>query len=384
MGQEEERVAMLRLIRSTRVGVHTFWMLVRLHGTAQSALEALPELARRGGAQKYKVCPLSTAEEEWEQTLRLGGRFLFANEEDYPSLLKHIPDRPPVLTMMGEPSLLPAFQKESVLAMVGARNASLNGRQFAALLAKELGERDFLVVSGLARGIDTRVHEGSLPTGTCAVVAGGIDVIYPPENTTLYASIKKQGILLTEMPLKTFPSAAFFPKRNRIIAGLSRGVVVVEAALRSGSLITAHCALEYGREVFAVPGSPFDPRCRGTNSLLKNGATLVERVEDILQNLYSPPLAKEAKAMPEGTPGALEPVSEKLVQEAREQILQLLSPSPTKLDLLIEALPHPLSAILTALVELEVSGRIGYTAWRHVYLTVDLPEERPFHEASSC
>ncbi|MDR2417216.1 MAG: DNA-processing protein DprA [Holosporales bacterium] len=364
---DEERLATLRLIRSARVGTNTFWTLLRLYGTAQRALEALPGMARRGGATKYEVCSLAAAETEWKELRRLGGRFLFWKDADFPSYLKGMSDRPPVLATLGNAFALESFTSRVVLAIVGARNASLNGQKFAASLAEELGKRKFLIVSGLARGIDAEAHRGSLKTGTCAILAGGVDIVYPPENTLLYEQIKKEGVLLSEMPLGQAPQSSLFPKRNRVIAGISIGVIVIEAALRSGSLITANFALEYGREIFAVPGSPFDPRCRGTNALLKKGATLVENVEDVVQafDLFSAPVAQTTTPA-ENVP--LEPVSDDLVKKARMQMLSLLSAAPTKVDALIEAMPYPISAVLTALVELEVAGQISYTTGQCVYL----------------
>ncbi|MDR1910292.1 MAG: DNA-processing protein DprA [Holosporales bacterium] len=381
---DEERLAALRLIRSVRVGTNTFWTLLRLYGTAKRALEALPAIARRGGVAKYEACPKDVAETEWENTHRLGGRFLFWKEADFPPCLKGMPDRPPVLAMLGNSAVLNAFSTKTPLAIVGARNASLNGQKFADSLAEELGKRDFLVISGLARGIDAAAHKGSLKTGTGAILAGGVDVVYPPENIYLYEQIKKEGLLLSEMPLGQAPQASLFPKRNRVIAGISVGVIVVEAALRSGSLITANFALEYGREVFAVPGSPFDPRCRGTNALLKKGATLVESVEDVMQafNLFSFPIAQTTTPL-ENVP--LEPVSEDVVKKARLQLLSLLSTAPTKVEALLEAMPYPLSAVLTALVELEVTGQISYTTGQYVSLNAQaFSEEVMAYEARSC
>jgi DNA processing protein len=286
--------------------------------------------------------------------------------------------------MLGNSAVLNAFSTKTPLAIVGARNASLNGQKFADSLAEELGKRDFLVISGLARGIDAAAHKGSLKTGTGAILAGGVDVVYPPENIYLYEQIKKEGLLLSEMPLGQAPQASLFPKRNRVIAGISVGVIVVEAALRSGSLITANFALEYGREVFAVPGSPFDPRCRGTNALLKKGATLVESVEDVMQafNLFSFPIAQTTTPL-ENVP--LEPVSEDVVKKARLQLLSLLSTAPTKVEALLEAMPYPLSAVLTALVELEVTGQISYTTGQYVSLNAQaFSEEVMAYEARSC
>ena len=283
-----EKLAWLRLIRSENVGTITFHRLVERFGSAGAALEALPELARRGGgARKIKVCPKAAAEREMEALDSLGARLIARGEAGYPALLAHIDDAPPLLGVIGHAHLL----ERTAIAVVGARNASLNGRRFARRLAGDLGSGGLLVVSGLARGIDSSAHEGALETGTAAVLAGGIDVVYPEEAAGLYADIRERGVLMSEMPPGTRPQARHFPRRNRLISGLSRGVVVVEASPRSGSLITARLALEQGREVFAVPGSPLDPRARGTNDLIRQGATLTESADDVFAvlNEMAPP-----------------------------------------------------------------------------------------------
>ena len=277
-----ERLAWLRLTRTENVGPVTFHQLIARFGTAAAALEALPEIVRRGGrAKPLAVFASSEAERELEAAERLGAHLVAQSEPDYPPALAAIEDAPPLLTMKGRKELA----TRRGVAVVGARNASANGRRLAHDVAAGLGEAGLIVISGLARGIDAAAHQGSLGTGTLAVLAGGIDAIYPEENRSLHEAIAERGLLVAEMPVGTVPQARHFPRRNRIISGIALGVLVVEAAERSGSLITARFALEQGREVFAVPGSPLDPRAKGTNRLLRDGATLVESADDILREL---------------------------------------------------------------------------------------------------
>jgi DNA processing protein len=268
-----ERLAWLRLIRSENIGPVNFRRLLARFGTAEAAIAALPDLVRRGGRSRpIKLYPREAAESELSALETLGGRLIAVIEPDYPPALAALEDAPPVISALGDLGLL---QRKSV-AVVGARNASANGRRLARDLAAGLGTAGFVVTSGMARGIDAAAHVGALETGTVAVVAGGLDVVYPPENEALYGEILARGLLVSEMPPATVPQAGHFPRRNRLISGMSLGVLVVEAARRSGSLITARYALEQGREVLAVPGSPLDPRARGCNDLLRQGAVLVE------------------------------------------------------------------------------------------------------------
>lgn len=256
---DAERLDWIRLIRTENVGPITFHRLMEQYGSAAKALDMLPELARRGGRSKpLRVAPKAEAEREVQANRRFGARLICACEPDYPEPLAAVDDAPPVISVAGHAHLL----RRRAVAIVGARNASLNGKKFAESLARDLGEAGLLVVSGLARGIDTAAHAGSIASGTAAVLAGGIDVVYPPENEGLYRDIMALGVVVAESPIGTQPQARHFPRRNRLISGLSLGVLVVEAALRSGSLITARMALEQGREVMAVPGSPLDPRCQ--------------------------------------------------------------------------------------------------------------------------
>ena len=268
---DNERLDRLRLIRSENVGPITFRSLLRRFGSARAAIEALPDLARRGGrSAPLRVCPFPQAEQELSAADRIGARLMTADDADYPEALAAIYDAPPLLYVLGDIALL----RRQAVAIVGARNASANGRRLAQDIARDLGTAGFVVVSGLARGIDHAAHRGSLDSGTIAVVAGGIDIAYPPDNEELQREIGRRGAIVAEMPPGTVPQAKHFPRRNRLISGLSLGVLVVEAALQSGSLITARMALEQGREVLAVPGSPLDPRCHGTNNLRRSPPSL--------------------------------------------------------------------------------------------------------------
>jgi DNA processing protein len=351
---DNERRAWLRLARTENVGPVTFRNLLARFGTASAALEELPRLAARGGLAKNFVLPdESDAARELDALTKLGGRMICACEPDYPHGLKALEAPPPVISVLGHPHLL---QKEMV-AIVGARNASALARKFADTLSRELGFAGLVVVSGLARGIDTSAHEAALAVGTVAVLAGGVDILYPPENEKLYAAIKNQGVIVSEMRLSEAPQARHFPRRNRIISGLSRGVVVVEAAEKSGSLITAQCALDQGREIFAVPGSPLDPRARGANRLIQNGATLVQDVEDILEVLR--PMLGAGFREPGPHDGGFPPAqaSEAEADRIRAAVEEALGPAPVEIDELIRQLKAPAAAVLTVILELELAGR---------------------------
>jgi len=350
-----ERAAWLRLIRSENVGPITFRQLLRRYGTASAALNALPELARRGGRRRPVVIP--SADEvaaELEAVESLGAQAIALCEPDYPPNLRAVEDAPPLLLCIGHVHLL----QKAAVAIVGARNASANGRRLAERIAAELASHGLVVVSGLARGIDAAAHGGALDGGTVAVMAGGIDVVYPEENTGLYREINQRGAIVGEMPPGTVPQARHFPRRNRLISGLALGTLVVEAAPRSGSLITARLALEQGREVMAVPGSPLDPRARGCNDLLRQGATLVESAADVIEAISGSlrSLVKE----PEGAdfPGAapLAPVDEEL-EAVRESIVELLGPTPVAVDEVIRRCQVSAPLVQTVLLELELAGR---------------------------
>ncbi len=351
---DSERRAWLRLARTENVGPVTFRNLLTRFGTASAALEELPRLAARGGSKSFVLPDEGDATREIEALAKIGGRVIAACEADYPQGLKALEAPPPVISVLGHPHLL----KKDMIAIVGARNASALARKFADTLSRELGFAGLVVVSGLARGIDTSAHEAALAVGTVAVLAGGVDIIYPPENEKLYAAIKNQGVVLSEMRLSEAPQARHFPRRNRIISGLARGVVVVEAAEKSGSLITAQCALDQGREIFAVPGSPLDPRARGANSLIRNGATLVQGVDDILEVLR--PILTSGFQEPEtgetGSPSSSSGLDAK-ADRIRAAVEEALGPAPVEIDELIRQLGAPTAAVLTVILELELAGR---------------------------
>jgi DNA processing protein len=341
--------------------------MLRRFGSARAALDAVPRLARRSERARAVVpATRAAAEAELAALSRLGGQFVCWGEPLYPAALAQVEDAPPILSVLGDSALL----GRPILAVVGARNASANGRRLARELAGALGEAGLVVVSGLARGIDAAAHLGALDTGTAAVVAGGIDVVYPEENRGLYDALRRQGAIVAELPLGSEPQARHFPRRNRIISGMALGVLVVEAAARSGSLITARYALEQGREVFAVPGSPLDPRCRGANDMIRRGATLTETAEDVLTQLG--PLVREAPPPPQpaaspplpggegwsldpGRTGAGEPLTD---EDATDIILERLGPTPVAVDELVRQCQLTASAVATLLLELELAGRI--------------------------
>ena len=355
---DAQRLDWLQLIKSENVGPATFRQLVNHYGGASSALEALPELSRRGGLRRnIKIYQRQAAERDMENADKFGARFIALGESNYPAMLQHIDSAPPLICVKGREELLTA----NCIAIVGARNASAVGRKIARLLANELGRNNYVIASGMARGIDTACHEASLETGTIAVLAGGLDVIYPPENSQLHRRIGEDGVLVSEMTLGTKPKAEFFPRRNRIIAGVSLGVVVVEAALRSGSLITARMAGEQGREVFAVPGSPMDPRAAGTNKLIKDGAVLTCKARDVLDVTESMPSSATLLRQEMDQPAYDNQLSGEPPQIAgteRENIAGLLGPVPIEIDELIRESGLTTQVVLTILLELELAGRI--------------------------
>jgi len=353
---QAERLAWLRLIRTENVGPITFRQLLRRFGSAEAAIDALPDLARRGGrARPIRVCPVAAVRREIDTLYTQDARLIALVEPDYPPALAALDDAPPVISCFGHTHLL----QGNAVAVVGARNASANGRRLAQQIAGELGAAGLLVVSGMARGIDAAAHQGSLDTGTVAVVGGGIDVIYPEENTALHAEIKARGVVLSEMPPGTVPQARHFPRRNRIISGIAMGTLVVEAAPRSGSLITARLALDQGREVFAVPGSPLDPRARGCNDLIRQGAVLVESAADVLRAIEA-----TLKAPVQEPPAAeflgADPVlpSEPEVAEGRRMVEELLGPAPAAVDEVIRQCQVSAAIVHLVLLELELAGRL--------------------------
>lgn len=345
----------LRLIRSENVGPITFFALIRRYGDVSRALEALPELAARGGRAKPLVaCTAEVAERELEATEKFGAQLLLYGDAHYPPLLHQITDAPPVLTTMGKPEL---WQKRCI-AIVGARNASASGCAFANQLAYQLGKANCTIVSGLARGIDASVHKASLATGTVGVIAGGIDHIYPTENEALYRQLREQGAIISEQPFGAAPINRHFPARNRIIAGLSEAVVVVEASHKSGSLITANYALEQGREVCAVPGSPLDPRCHGTNKLLRDGATFTENAQDILDAIATSRRTELSEAPTHAYAQAPAHTSEHELTRARTLVLEKLGPSPVSVDELLQQCVLTVGLLHTVLLELELAGKL--------------------------
>ena len=342
---EAERFARLRLARTGRVGPVAFTQLIQRHGSAQAALDALPEIARRTGGGCLPS-PVDRIEAELKAGDRAGARLIVLGDAAYPPALAAIDPPPPVLWTRGDPTLL----SRDAIAIVGARIASAGGQRIARGLAAGLGQADFVVVSGLARGIDGAAHEGALDTGTVAVLGGGLDDNYPPEHADLYARIVERGCVVSESPMGHRAQAKDFPRRNRIISGLSLGVVVVEAEIRSGSLITARLAAEQGREVFAIPGSPLDPRSRGPNMLIRQGAALVESVDDIREALDGP----RRLAEPEPPPFLSD---EDVDAGLLERVAGLLSATPTPRDELARAAAAPIGAVAAALLELSLAGR---------------------------
>lgn len=360
---EEDRLSWLRLIRSRRVGPGTFARLLAEHGSAAGALAVLPAIARTAGQNDYTPCTLADAEAEYRAGRKAGARLLCLGDADYPEALAAIADAPPVLWARGQ---LPLCARPA-LAMVGARNASSLGQRMARKLAEGLGYHGLVVVSGLARGIDTVAHNASLATGTIAVVAGGVDIVYPRENAVLAAQIAERGLVVSEQPMGLQPQARHFPRRNRIISGLARAVVVVEAAEGSGSLITARDALEQGREVLAVPGHPLDARAAGCNALILEGARLVRDVNDILEALEGSvaqtarvPAATagiaSAPPLPAHRPAAPAPRPDLLALHGR--ILDQLGAAPLAEDQLIRDLALPGATVAPALLTLELDGQV--------------------------
>jgi DNA processing protein len=353
-----ETLDILRLIRSENVGPKTFCNLIKLFGSAGKALEHIADFSLKGGRSRpIKVPPKHAAEQEIERLEKCNAGLLTFKDSNYSQLLLQIPDFPPVLSYKGNINLL---NNKKIIAIVGARNSSINSRSLASKISEDLVESGYITVSGLARGIDTAVHEAS-GNNTIAVIAGGIDHIYPLENKKLFEKISESSLLLAELPIGSSPLAQHFPQRNRIIAGLALATAVIEAGLKSGSLITANFALEYNRDVFAVPGFPMDPRCIGSNKLLKDGAFLLESSADIISNTESYGKIKKSLEetgnsginfkLPAG--GDLE-----ITDKDRKTVLELLSSSPVTFELLSSETNLPLPIIYTICLELELAGRI--------------------------
>ncbi|MEO1701868.1 MAG: DNA-processing protein DprA [Pseudomonadota bacterium] len=354
---EKQRIAWLRLIRSENVGAATFRDLINHCGSAHVAIEMLPELAKRGGRlSKVRIATLAEAEAELEAVSRHGARIVGIGEPTYPPLLRQMEHAPPMITIRGNSRVF----THPAVGIVGSRNASMVGIKMATKLASDLGNAGFAITSGLARGIDRAAHDAALARGTVAVLAGGIDRPYPPENLDLLRQIEEDGTgcSITEQPFGLEPRAREFPKRNRIIAGLSIGLIVVEAATRSGSLITARLAGEMGRQVFAVPGSPLDPRAAGTNGLIRDGATLVASAEDVLEAI-NPTINQgdgthvQASLLEPDDTFTLPPP-----ESVRDEILSLLGPTPTDMDDVIAQTGAKPSEVFLVILELDLAGRI--------------------------
>lgn len=348
----KDRLSWLRLLRSRRVGPATFFRLMAEHGSAETALAALPEVAKAAGVRNYEPCPEHIAHAEMKAAGLAGAVMVCAADHNYPDSLSELPDAPPLFWAIGDLSLL----SRPMVALVGARNASSLGTRMARKLAQGLAENGVVVVSGLARGIDAAAHMAALDTGTIAVLAGGVDVVYPAENAVLAQEIAEKGLRISEQPMGLQPYARHFPQRNRIISGLSQGVVVVEAAARSGSLITARNALDQGREVLAVPGHPFDARASGCNMLIRDGAALVRGADDVLEVLAN----RSAPDNP--SPPNENPKPERSLQQIsglHTEILSRLGPSPVAEDQLIRDLGMSANIVASELVCLELDGKIS-------------------------
>ena len=339
---DQERLSWHRLAQSENIGAVTFQKLMERFETADDALAALPELSRK----RLRIYEIGRAEDDFGRAEKYGARYLALCEPDYPELLRQSPAPPPLVSVKGRKELL----DQPALAVVGARNASAVAMRFTRTIASDLASAGFVIVSGLARGIDRAAHDASLANGTIAVVAGGIDHIYPPENEALHHAIGEQGVLMAEMPPGTAPKAEYFPRRNRVIAGLALGTLVMEAALRSGSLSTARLANEAGREVFAVPGSPLDPRCEGTNGLIKDGAHMLTRASDVLEVVHPGAVSTQLNA----------PLRFNVLPEdgLRGRILELLSASPIDVDTLVRETNAAPEAVLGLVIEMELLGQV--------------------------
>ena len=350
-----DAVARLRLIRTDSIGPITYRQLIARFGDAASAIAALPDLARRGG-RGLTIAGTEVAEAELEALARIGAVMIFIGTPAYPILLAGVETAPPVLAARGDLGLL----ERPAVAVVGARNASAAGVRFARMLASQLAEQDLVVVSGLARGIDAAAHTGAMAGGTIAVVAGGVDVVYPPENAALTAEIAEKGLILAEQTPGVEPQARHFPRRNRIIAGLAAGTLVVEGAPKSGSLITARLAAEAGREVMAVPGSPLDPRAQGCNLLIREGATLVQSAADVVEALSAfgtgSQLGLRFKAAE--APAWYDTVALEAGDAERTEITRLLSPTPVAIDEVIRLSGLPSATVASVLLDLELTGAL--------------------------
>ncbi|WP_350334619.1 DNA-processing protein DprA [Coralliovum pocilloporae] len=353
---ETQRLNWLRLIRSENVGPTTFRELVNHFGSAAAALDALPELSRRGGSKKQiRVCPQELAERELTHADRCGARFVAWREPGYPYLLASLDVPPPLLAIRGQSDMA----DRPSLAIVGSRNASISGSKLTDRFARELGEQGLVIVSGLARGIDTTAHKAALEHGTIAVLAGGLDKLYPPENRALFDAIAERGLVISEMPFGWTARARDFPRRNRIVSGIAYGVLVVEAARRSGTLITARLAGEQGRLVFAIPGSPLDPRAEGTNNLIRSGATLVAEPNHIVTDVM-PLLGRpvDDRMLIAEEPDYTSPIDTDLPETDRQALIAALGPTPVSVDDIIDHTGLDARTVQILLLELDLAGRL--------------------------
>ena len=352
---KKEIIDWLQLSRSENVGPISFFKIIEHFQSVENALINFDKFVDSSkNSQKIKLCERSLAEEEFENTEKFGAKILTFNDPQYPQLLREIPDSPPLITVKGDLDLL----SQEKIAVVGPRNASFNAILYAKKFTLMLGQGSIVSVSGMARGVDTAVHEASILSGTIAVLAGGINNIYPQENAKLYQQISECGLIVSEMPFNYIPKGPNFIQRNRLISGLAIATVVIEAGLKSGSLATARFASEQNREVFAVPGSPFDPRCQGTNRLIKEGANIITEVEDVLnattkKNYYFKKTSQISQIKKENN------FSNDQVFNAREEILQNLNSEPTNIDLLISELQIPINLFNTAVMELEIDNKVA-------------------------
>ena len=363
---DQEKLARLRLSRTETIGDGLFWKLIATYGSAQKAIDAL-----KNSNQKREVCDEDVVLREIDQVQKFGADFVFCGEDDYPSLLNQIPHAPPVLTFLGSRKKLREFNGKNIVSVVGARNSSVVANRFCYKLAEELGRNNVVIASGLARGIDTQAHCGSLKTGTIAVLASGINVVYPKENAKLFEQIKENGIVFAEMPFDTSPQAHLFPKRNKVIAGISVGTVVIEAARQSGSLITARYALEYNRDVFAVPGFPSDVRSEGGNRLIKDGAIMVTSADDILEHLFDKSEKQESIVFDRAEinyNASVENESNEDDSDIKLKILGSLNTTAITVDELVSYVKLPPQLVVTALVELELESKVARLPGQRVVL----------------
>jgi len=379
---DEERLNWLRLFRSENVGPIAFQRLLEHYGSAEAALEAIPDLARHAGAKRSpKIASMASVEAEVLKTEKFGGRFIALPEADYPPLLRNIPDPPPVISVLGRTDLL----QHPSIAIVGARNASSNGAHLARLIAHELSQNGITIVSGMARGIDTAAHQGAGASNTIAVLAGGIDNIYPRENHELYRDIAQSGCIVSEMPFGTSPQARHFPRRNRIVSGLSLGTLVVEATIRSGSLITAKLAADQGREVMAIPGSPADSLSSGPNSLIKDGAILIENASDVLEIVQQAPeqpsffdhmdrkpvSATKSDIMGNLSQKQMDREATLTQNQKQSRVLGALTSTPLGIDSLYRDCELSAAEGAVILLELELAGKIERLPGQKVALRMD-------------